>query len=85
MLNRRDFVSLGALALAGCGTIEAPRARNAKPFAPRAKAPALEELRTPPPPKPAFHVFSKMFQPPVTKGVDELCELMAKAGFNGIQ
>lgn len=85
MLKRRDFVSLGALALAGCGTIEAPRARNAKPFAPRAKAPALEELRTPPPPKPAFHVFSKMFQPPVTKGVDELCELMAKAGFDGIQ
>ena len=85
MLNRRDFVSLGALALAGCGTIEAPRARNAKPFAPRAKAPALEELRTLPPPKPTFHVFSKMFQPPVTKGVDELCELMAKAGFDGIQ
>ena len=85
MLKRRDFVSLGALALAGCGTIEAPRARNAKPFAPRAKGPALEELRPPPPPKPAFHGSAKLVQPPVTQGVAELCEVMAKAGFDGIQ
>ena len=87
MINRRDFVSLGALALAGCGTIEAPKARNANPFAPKAAGadPKLEELVPPAPPKPEFHVFSKMFQSPVTKSVDELCELMAKAGFDGIQ
>lgn len=71
MMNRRDFVSLGALALAGCGTIEMPKARNAGVVAAGRKA--------------EFHVFSKMFQPPVTKGIDELCELMAKAGFDGIQ
>ena len=88
MINRRDFVSLGALALAGCGTIEAPKARNANPFAPKPATPSpkLDELAVPPaPPKPEFHVFSKMFQSPVTKSVDELCELMAKAGFDGIQ
>ncbi len=84
MLKRRDFVSLGALALAGCAT-EMPQARNARAYAPREKGRDLEELIAPPPPKPEFHVFSKMFQPPVTKGVDELCELMAKAGFDGIQ
>jgi sugar phosphate isomerase/epimerase len=32
-----------------------------------------------------YHVFSKMFQPPVTKSPEELCELMKKAGFDGIQ
>ncbi len=84
MLKRRDFVSLGALALAGCAT-EMPQARNARAYAPREKGRELEELVVPPPPKPEFHVFSKMFQPPVAKGVDELCELMAKAGFDGIQ
>ena len=32
-----------------------------------------------------FHVFSKMFQPPVTKSVEELCALMKGAGFDGVQ
>ena len=32
-----------------------------------------------------FHVFSKMFQPPVTKSPEELCDLMAGAGYDGIQ
>lgn len=35
--------------------------------------------------KPRFHVFSKMFQSPVTKSPEELCELMAAAGYDGIQ
>jgi len=34
---------------------------------------------------PRFHVFSKMFQPPVTKSPEALCELMKSAGANGIQ
>lgn len=32
-----------------------------------------------------FHVFSKMFQQPVTKSPEELCDLMKGAGFDGIQ
>ena len=32
-----------------------------------------------------WHVFSKMFQPPVTKSPEELCALMSGAGFDGIQ
>ena len=43
-------------------------------------------------PKPAcgtgageFHVFSKMFQSPVTKSPEELCDLMKGAGYDGIQ
>ena len=35
--------------------------------------------------QPRFHVFSKMFQPPVTKSPEELCELFASAGYDGIQ
>ena len=31
MLNRRDFMTMGALALAGCQSIEMPQARNARP------------------------------------------------------
>ena len=34
---------------------------------------------------PRFHVFSKMFQPPVTESPEALCELMAAAGADGIQ
>ncbi len=36
-------------------------------------------------PEPEFHVFSKMFQPPVTKGPEELCDLLAAAGCDGVQ
>ena len=32
-----------------------------------------------------FHVFSKMFQSPVTKSPEALCELMKGAGYDGIQ
>ena len=32
-----------------------------------------------------FHVFSKMFQPPVVETSEKLCELMKGAGFDGIQ
>jgi len=32
-----------------------------------------------------FHVFSKMFQSPVTKSPEELCDLMKAAGFDGVQ
>ena len=86
MLNRRDFIGLGALALAGCRGIEMPKARNARPPVPAgAQVEDLVAAEPPPPPKPEFHVFSKMFQAPVTKDVDALCELMAQAGFDGIQ
>lgn len=34
---------------------------------------------------PQFHVFSKMFQTPVTASPEALCDLMATAGFDGIQ
>ena len=32
-----------------------------------------------------FHVFSKMFQPPVVETPETLCELMKGAGYDGIQ
>ena len=32
-----------------------------------------------------FHVFSKMFQPPVTESPEALCDLMAAAGYDGVQ
>ena len=87
MLNRRDFMTMGALALAGCQTIEMPQARNARPqVAPKA-TPAAKPAPPPKPPKPKaeFHVFSKMFQDPVCTSYDAVAELMAKAGFNGIE
>lgn len=34
---------------------------------------------------PKFHVFSKMFQNPVTASPEALCDLMAAAGFDGVQ
>ena len=37
------------------------------------------------PATPEFHVFSKMFQPPVTASPEALCDLMAAAGFDGVQ
>lgn len=38
--NRRDFIGLGALALAGCQSIEPPKARNAKVFGVNGAVPA---------------------------------------------
>jgi sugar phosphate isomerase/epimerase len=34
---------------------------------------------------PRFHVFSKMFQPPVTRSPEELCALLKSAGVDGVQ
>jgi hypothetical protein len=34
---------------------------------------------------PRFHVFSKMFQPPVTRSPEELCALLQSAGVDGVQ
>ena len=89
MLNRRDFMTLGALAVAGCGTIEMPQARNARPAAVPSAAGTKPSAPPPPPPPPKpkaeFHVFSKMFQPPMCKDYDATAELMAKAGFDGIE
>ena len=34
---------------------------------------------------PEYHVFSKMFQPPVLRGPEELCDLLAAAGCDGVQ
>ena len=34
---------------------------------------------------PRFHVFSKMFQSPVTSSPEALCDLMAAAGMDGVQ
>ena len=34
---------------------------------------------------PEHHVFSKMFQPPVLHGPEELCDLLAAAGCDGVQ
>ena len=38
-----------------------------------------------PPAASEFHVFSKMFQPPVVETPEKLCELMKGAGYDGIQ
>lgn len=35
--------------------------------------------------KPAYHVFSKMFQPPALPGPEALCDLLAAAGCDGVQ
>ncbi|MGN0853337.1 MAG: sugar phosphate isomerase/epimerase family protein [Kiritimatiellia bacterium] len=76
-MRRRDFLLAGgALALAGCRTAETPAARNADPFGTLSGAATKG---------PEFHVFSKMFQPPVCKDCEALAELMAKAGFDGIE
>ena len=97
-MNRRDFIRIGAIggaaaALKGCMTaIEAPQARNADPFGtltpkPEPSDSLLGQLAEAPTPKakPEFHVFSKMFQPPLCKDYDATAELMAKAGFDGIE
>lgn len=72
MINRRQFlVSGGAAALAaGCSTSNVWRGTQ-----------SVDRSTS----RPRFHVFSKMFQPPVTKSPEELCDLMAGAGYDGIQ
>ncbi len=72
MLNRRDFIaSISATALAGCVTGGSRSVGGSRPVATATS--------------PRFHVFSKMFQPPVTKSPEALCELMKGAGADGIQ
>ncbi len=77
-MNRRDFIkgsAAGAVVLpllARAGNFDIARSTFAPP--------------PPPAPKPGeYHVFSKMFQPPVTKSIEELCDLMAGAGIDGVQ
>lgn len=49
-----------------------------EPNAPKGERPAAESAAE-------FHAFSKMFQPPVTASPEELCDLLAGAGFDGVQ
>lgn len=70
-MNRREFLMTGAAAALTAGCSTPPSSPIPNPQSPL--------------PNPEFHVFSKMFQPPVTKSVEELCELMKGAGYDGIQ
>jgi sugar phosphate isomerase/epimerase len=76
-MDRRDFITMAsAAALTGCAngkawTLSAP-SRSGKEG--RVSSRAVR-----------FHVFSKMFQPPVTKSPEALCELFAAAGCDGVQ
>lgn len=72
-MNRRDFL-LGASAavLAGCATKDG----DERPAAGFGGSSAL---------KPSFHVFSKMFQPPVTASPEAFCDLLASSGADGVQ
>lgn len=72
-MNRRDFL-LGASAavLAGCATKDG----DERPAAGGGGSSAL---------KPSFHVFSKMFQPPVTASPEAFCDLLASSGADGVQ
>lgn len=70
-MNRREFIStLSASALAGC----AARTDG-----------ALQSETVATGARPQFHVFSKMFQSPVTPSPEAMCDLMAAAGYDGIQ
>jgi len=69
-MNRREFlVAASAAAFAGCANDRAARWGHRALPAGRSR----------------FHVFSKMFQPPVTKSPEALCELFAAAGYDGVQ
>ena len=69
-LDRRGFLLAGAASALGLGCAGA-RCGDPKPVG---GAGAGE-----------FHVFSKMFQSPVTKSPEELCDLMKAAGYDGVQ
>ena len=69
-MDRREFLmAASAAAFAGCANDRAARWGH----------------RALPAGRPRFHVFSKMFQPPVTKSPEALCELFAAAGYDGVQ
>lgn len=73
-MKRREFLTgVSALALSGCAGIGSSKNGSAV-VSRRVKVG-----------KPRFHVFSKMFQAPVTKSPEELCDLMKRAGADGIQ
>lgn len=89
-MDRRGFLKMVAAVgavemIEGCASVDMPEARNANPFG--AGKSTTAATPPPPPPKPMteYHVFSKMFQDPVCKGYDGISELMAKAGFDGIE
>lgn len=69
-MNRREFLLSGGAAALTVGCTTSP-----SPLTPH---PSTIPGNT-------FHVFSKMFQSPVTKSPEELCELMKGAGFDGVQ
>lgn len=71
-MERREFLKFGAMTAGAVALTGCMTDR--KNAVPAAK-----------PGRPRFHVFSKMFQPPVTKSPEELCDLMAAAGFDGVQ
>ena len=73
-------MAASAAAFAGCAN---GRARS--PNAPDSGVAARWGHRALPVGRPRFHVFSKMFQPPVTPSPEALCELMKGAGADGIQ
>ena len=68
-MNRREFIT--ATSAAALSGCMGP------------KSPQLSTLNSQPSTR--FHVFSKMFQPPVTQSPEALCDLMAAAGADGIQ
>lgn len=69
-LDRRAFLTAGSASLLGLGCAGA-KGLGAKPVCGKGAG--------------EFHVFSKMFQSPVTKSPEELCDLMKGAGYDGIQ
>ena len=68
--DRRQFLFAGGAAALASGCVSAARDRESPARGPRPST---------------FHVFSKMFQPPVTPSPEALCELMKGAGYDGIQ
>ena len=72
-MNRREFLEMGMMAgavgLGGCAT----------------RGVCVDEGVDATRVASEFHVFSKMFQSPVTKSPEQLCDLMAAAGFDGVQ
>lgn len=71
-MNRREFLMAGGVAALATGCT-APRTLSS--VLRSASIVGADE----------FHIFSKMFQPPITKSVEELCELLKGAGFDGVQ
>ena len=69
-MNRREFLMAGGAAALTAGC------STSHPSYPLARPSSGAD---------EFHVFSKMFQPPVTKSAEELCELMKGAGYDGVQ